>query len=31
MRILFGVIGFLAILMLGIKGLKMLWDFLFKK
>jgi hypothetical protein len=31
MRILLGVIGFCAILMLGIKGLTMLWNFLFKK
>jgi hypothetical protein len=31
MRILLGVIGFFAVLMLGIKGLMMLWNLLFKK
>jgi hypothetical protein len=31
MRILLGVIGFFAILMLGVKGLTMLWNLLFKK
>jgi len=31
MRILLGVIGFFAVLMLGIEGLMMLWNLLFKK
>jgi len=31
MRILLGVIGFIAIVMLGVKGLMVLWNLLFNK